>query len=78
MMYMFLIIQSYKTDMFFVFNYSDVKTDMFFFVYEQVSPLRRNEFFKINASVLANVNFKNTRFPYTRFNHSLNFSPKLR
>ena len=30
MTYMFLIIQSYKTDMFFVFNYSDMKTDMFF------------------------------------------------
>ena len=44
MTYMFLIIQSYKTDMFFVFNYSDVKTDIFF-VYKQVSPLRHNEFF---------------------------------
>ena len=30
-----------------------------FFVYQQVSPLRCNEFFKINASVLANVNIKN-------------------
>ena len=48
-----------KTDMFIIFNYSDMKTDMFFFVYKQVSSLRRNEFFKINASVLANVNIKN-------------------
>ena len=30
MTYMFLIIQSYKTDIFFVFDYSDMKTDMFF------------------------------------------------
>ena len=36
---------------------------MYFFDYEQVSPLRRNEFFKINASVLANVNIKNVLCP---------------
>ena len=38
MTYMFLIIQSYKTDMFFVFNYSDVKTDMFFYLQTGKSP----------------------------------------
>ena len=41
--------------MFIIFNYSDLKTDMFFFVYKQVSFLGRNEFFLINASVLEDV-----------------------